>query len=186
MALGLRKSRYDKLAYAIAGFALVALVVNYFITMNRVAPRPEEKPIPSAIPIDTRLAYPEGFYDSPADISKALDGFHTNSGRSAIEALNNIGLQVTRVTVESMASLETSSQQADPSSSSSDVDYVLDVKGKLKDGLPCDMSSYMRTGQATLEFVRTKDNFPQLDESSQTPTDGLVFWIASGKCSKAY
>ena len=132
-------------------------------------------------------AYEPGSYDTKGAIFDAVHGFHTYSGKSLEQFLAGYGLEVTAVDVRTVESL--GPQDGDEPG---DVDYTVVVKGHHMKTLPCDLLVSQQTLDAfsgdglPLEFVRRHGKFPVLTENSDRPTDAMIFWIATGRCSKAY
>jgi len=132
-----------------------------------------------------RPAYKPGTYDSRGDIFDALYGFKTFNGKSLIGLLDDYGLSVTLVEVDTIESL--GPQEGDRPG---DVNYSLYVEGTPTRHMPCDFSDGGPIGTHDLpdveEFIRRKGQFPVVDENGIHPTGALMFWAATGRCSKAW
>ncbi|WP_266170748.1 hypothetical protein [Dyella subtropica] len=128
-------------------------------------------------------AYTPGSYDSQSDIFDAMSGFRTFNGTSLLALLRGHGLRIMYVQVNTVESL--GPQDGDMPG---DVVYGLQIEGTATGKLPCDLGSIHGTHAApyTEEFIRRADVFPVPDEHSDVPTGPLMFWAATGRCSKAY
>jgi len=132
-------------------------------------------------------AYAPGSYDSSASIFDALHGFHTHDGRSLQTYLRSYGLDVTSVEVDTIEQLGLQDGGVP-----GDVAYTVVVKGLPTKQIPCGVIASpqaldtLKSDGLPLEFVRRRGKFPLVTEIGDHPTDAMIFWIASGRCSKAY
>ena len=128
-------------------------------------------------------AYTPGSYDSEGDIFDAMSGFKTFNGKSVLVLLREHGLHITYVEVSTVESL--GPQDGDIPG---DVVYALQIEGTATGTLPCDLGTIHGTAATpyTEEFLRRARAFPLPDEHGDTPTGPLMFWAATGRCSKAY
>lgn len=132
-------------------------------------------------------AYASGNYDSSGDIFDALYGFRTHDGRPLQAFLRSYGLEVASVEVDTIEQL--GPQDGDMPG---DVVYTIIVKGAPTKSIPCDLIpspqslETLKDDGLSLEFVRRRDKFPLITETGNHPTEAMIFWITTGRCSKAY
>jgi len=132
-------------------------------------------------------AYAPGNYDKSGDIFDALYGFRTHDGRPLQTFLRSYGLGVVSVEVDTVEQL--GPQDGDMPG---DVVYTIIVKGVPAKPIPCDVISSPQSLETLkgdglpLEFVRRRGKFPLAIEAGDHPTDAMIFWIATGRCSKSY
>jgi len=131
--------------------------------------------------------YAPGNYDNYRDIFNSLYEFRTHDGRTLQTFLHSYGLEVVSVEVDTIEQL--GPQDGDVPG---DVVYTIVVKGVPAKHIPCNLLPSPQSVEALkddglpLEFVRRRGKFPLVTETGDHPTDAMVFWIATGRCSKAY
>jgi hypothetical protein len=128
-------------------------------------------------------AYKPGTYDSPGDIFDAMYGFRTFNHEPIEKLLQEHGLHITLVAVDTVEFLGPQDGERP-----GDVVYDIYVEGVAPKDMPCGMSGLIGTSDEPdiEEFIRRKGRFPVADENGQNPTGKLMFWAATGRCSKAY
>lgn len=128
-------------------------------------------------------AYQPGDYEKVGDIFDAMYGFKTFNGKSVIDLLAAHGFRIQFLEVNTVESL--GPRKGDVPG---DVVYDLQIVGTAKGKLPCALGSMKGTQDfpITEEFVRRAGRFPLPDETSGSPTGALMYWAATGRCSKAY
>lgn len=172
------KSKSVSLPLVIAGVALGITGVWY---LNRPeTATPVSRPQPTAA---APLAFPPGMYDTPEEVRRAMEGFHTFDGRPVDAVLGSIGLHVSSVFVDA------TSQNRAAGDLPGDLTYDVTMAGKLIQKPPCE--NIRPTPGAAREpileeMVRREGAFPFADEAGDTPTGPILYWVATGNCSKAY
>jgi len=159
------------------GLLLDGITIWYLATHDDAKKQPEQQP-----PISQKPAFKEGMYDSDSEISMALAGFKTFDGRSLTQVLGDLGLHVKSVFVDEI-------HNSQPGDQPGDVVYDVTMEGDIRRDVPCEnMLPQQPSGKEPIleEALRQATQFPVAQEEGNAPTGPILFWAATGRCSKAY
>ncbi|WP_291773809.1 hypothetical protein [Luteibacter sp.] len=164
-------------------FAGIVLGIFGVWLLMRDGPEPQATPETPATATKPSVqdAYAPGFYESDDDLHRAFEGFKTFDGRPLDVVLGSIGLHIKSVFVDRVKPGVVDGDRA------GDVSYDVTMAGHMTRKVPCaNIRPTSKDESFIEEFVRRREEFPLSDETSDAPTGPVLYWAATGKCSKAY